>query len=260
MAPRSVGDDASVSSFSVRSNLKKPETQAKRHVVRRRHSITFSGENTVIEIDKAEAELRDDIWYNKGEYDTIKARNKQIVRMKKTGSFEEDEENTFRGLEHKLKQGFNQRRSNKFNALNAVLAEQDLQYARGLHNAESVAEKYKEEGITAKETAYYLALQDADESYARGKSPKIVVDIDDDGNSVLSELASIVSEDTEGRNLAVKSILHGVSDGYDDGHSVVSDLASINSDDSCQKKTRIRNLFHGISHLKNVKSHRRASM
>lgn len=213
MPPIAMVDDASIASFSVKEGndetAKVPHSP--RRMIARRHSITFSGENTVHEFDNTGEENREEIWYSKDEYDIIKARNKLIVKMKKTGKFEENEEHSFRGLEHKLKEGFDQRRSNKFNALNAVLEEQDHQYARGLLNADNIAQKYERAVHVARETAFFLALKDAEETCIRNMSPKSVLVVDDDDFSIVSDLGTVCTEDTVQKKMRLKHLFGGLS-------------------------------------------------
>jgi hypothetical protein len=140
-------DELSSSSFSVR-DAKKPEDTGTKHKMRRRHSVDFIGGHKVLEIDKPHEDSKQDIWYNREEYDIIKARNSLIVKMMKTGSFRESDEHTFRGLEHKLKDGFKQRRSNKFAALNAVLEEQDRQMSRNQSSPTVIADAYRRVSLT----------------------------------------------------------------------------------------------------------------
>lgn len=98
---------------------------------RRRRNVDFSTDIVTHEVEHMEDLPGDLIWYSKEEYDMIKGRNSQIVKLIKSGEFEENDDYSCRGLEHKLKEIFRQRRANKFNALNAVLEEQDRQINRG---------------------------------------------------------------------------------------------------------------------------------
>lgn len=189
----------------------------------RRHSVDFVQESTVIEFEKPDEKVKQDIWYSRDEYDIIRARNSLIVKMMKSGSFEENDEHSFRGLEHKLQDGCQQRRTNKYNALNAVLEEQDRQYSRGLVDNENIAQKYHRAAMSAREFAFYLGLKDAEKSYCRGP-PKRDVYVAIDDNSTISDLDSKCSENTE------------------------------------QKKTRVARLFRSISMVKKDKNLRRASM
>ena len=89
--------------------------------ITRQRSVDFTEDSTIVEIEKLDAIERDRVWYSKDEYDIIKSRNSLIVKMMKKGNFTENDEHSFRGLEHKLRDGFKQRRDNKFSALNCVL-------------------------------------------------------------------------------------------------------------------------------------------
>lgn len=132
-------------------------------------------------------------------------------------------EHSFRGLEHKLQSGFKQRSANKYNALNAVLEEQDRQYARGRVDDENIAQKYHRAAMNARELAFYLGLKDAEK---RDGPPKRDVYVDNDDMSSVSDLDS-----TQG------------------------------SENTDQKKTRIARLFRNISQMKkDKKGGRRASM
>lgn len=161
----------------------------------------------------------------------------------KTGHFKESNEHTFRGLEHKLKEGFKQRRANKFNGLNAVLEEQDRQYARGVTHPEAIAERYRRVATNAAETAFVVALRDFENSYCFN------------GVKVEHNLSDLTSDEA-------KSI---------DGHSnrdyrprYVVDDDTIASEDSTASKTRtkIRGLFSAVSMAKTKegKLSRRSSM
>ena len=149
----------------------------------------------------------------------------QIVRMVKTGKFEESDEDSFRGLEHRLSSKSNKDRLDvKFNALNAVLEEQDRQYYNGKKNARKLASKYEREAEMAKGEAVLLALKDAEHI---GGKPVLVVD-DVDECSVLSDLDTLA--DT---------------------------IAS--EDDSYTRRLRLHELFTGLSERKKYKTRRRAS-
>jgi hypothetical protein len=213
--------------FSVEGNIPddikaediRPATPKRRP---RRHSVNFVTESKVIEFDKADEKVKQDIWYSRDEYEIIRARNSLIVKMMKTGSFEENDEHSFRGLEHKLKEGCKQRLANKYKALNAVLEEQDRQYGRGRVDDEYIAKKYRSAAMSAREFAFYLGLKDAERSL--GDPPKRDVYVNTDDTSTISDLDTQSSENTE------------------------------------QKKNRIVGLFRSISKMKSDKSRRRASL
>lgn len=203
--------------------------------VRRRHSVDFAPPaemHKVIEFEPAQQDVKEEIWYSKDDYDIIKARNSLIVKMMKKGDFKESDEHSFRGLEHKLKDGHIRRRANKFNALNAVLEEQDRQYARGTNcldnSADNIALKYEREAVDARETAFTLGVNDA-------KANGIVV---------VAPEEELSDEDSQ----------------MDDGASTMSEFNSVCSEDSQMKKTRLKSLFSGISKMKSHRASRRASM
>lgn len=226
MPPVAMLDDASNASFSVKEGIMKEPQALDRRKVQRRHScVAFVGEHTIVEFDKADEEIKEEIWYSKDEYDIIKARNKLIVKMMKTGKFEETDEHSFRGLEHKLKKGFEERRSSKFNSLNAVLTEQDRQYSRGLRSADTIAEEYERVAYTSREAAVQTALKDAEECYVNDPT-KLSLVVSDDDVSIISDLDTVFDDENETQ----------------------------------QRKMRLRTMFGGLANRKKNKSQRRASM
>lgn len=137
-------DDASTSSFSVGNEKGQHEPlQRPGRKIKRRHSVDFViSSPQVEEFDRVAEEDVQKLWYSRDEYDIIKARNSLIVKMVKLGEFEEGEDHSARGLEHKLRDGSRQRKANKYNALNAVLIEQDRQYNRGTMEPKKIAKAY----------------------------------------------------------------------------------------------------------------------
>mmetsp|Transcript_19560 Transcript_19560/g.25234 ORF Transcript_19560/g.25234 Transcript_19560/m.25234 type:complete len:276 (+) Transcript_19560:80-907(+) len=168
-----IDDNATTSSsFSVHHGVLKIEhpveaTPARpRGRMRRRHSVDFNPtpQPEMKEVERLDEKSRAKCWYSREEYNIIKARNSLIVKMTKTGHFRESDEHSFRGLEHKLKQGFKQRRANKFNALNAVLEEQDRQISKGVIEPEKIARQYRRVSLNAAETAMFVGARDAAQS------------------------------------------------------------------------------------------------
>ena len=71
--PIEVTDD-SVSIVSCLSNsVARPKKKTGR--MKRRHSVDFAGSNTVVEIDKADDQSKEDLWYTKLELESLKQRN-----------------------------------------------------------------------------------------------------------------------------------------------------------------------------------------
>jgi hypothetical protein len=160
------------------------------------------------------------IWYTRDEYDIIKARNSLIVKMMKTGNFDESRDHSFRGLEHKLRAGFKQRRSNKFAALNAVLEEQDRQVSHGINDQGIIAEAYRLSTLGAKETAFLVACRDVKESlnYAgitiasdNGDLSNVTIEVkfltDDD----VSDMGSVISRDSTRQEEKLRRIFDKVN-------------------------------------------------
>ena len=171
--------------------------------------------------------------------------------MMKTGHFKESEEHTFRGLEHKLKEGFKKRRANKFNGLNAVLEEQDRQYARGVTIPEVIAEKYSQVAEMAVETAFVMAMRDFQNSYCFNGA---------------KQQASSRSEETKTSSLFDDNDFDSNRDFHHHNHrgGYVVDDDTIASEESTNSKTRtrIRGLFSAVSMAKRKegKMNRRSSM
>jgi hypothetical protein len=164
-----VDDDCSTASFSVKDDLLHMKTA--RNSASRRIEFVDVSEFRIHEFDAFEDEERDEIWYSRDEYDIIKARNSLIIKMMKSGTFDESEEHSFRGLENKLKEGFKKRRAHKFSALNAVLEEQDRQISKGTKDDEAIGEAYRAVSLPAKEGAFELACLDVEDSFAYTGKP-----------------------------------------------------------------------------------------
>lgn len=156
---------ASVSSFEVKNNSSISSIKSANKSSRRRRraggtSVSFATDLQSTEVEHMDDLPGDDIWYSREEYDSIKARNSYIVRLIKAGEFEENEDLSCRGLEHKLKEVFRQRRANKFNALNAVLEEQDRQINRGVVDAHLISAAYQTVSVRCQESANTIAFRD----------------------------------------------------------------------------------------------------
>jgi hypothetical protein len=218
MTPDGIHDEQSSSSFSVKS-ARKSEVNGGKTKMRRRHSVDFKSGHEVLEIDKPEEDMKEEIWYSRDEYDIIKARNSLIVKMMKTGSFIESEEHSFRGLEHKLRDGFKQRRSNKFAALNAVLEEQDRQFNRNLSNPEVIAEAYRSISSNAKETAFAIGQSDTEKSLSyeatNGDITGATINVDPSENDAdeedLTDIDTVCSEESSAKRNRLRRLFSSVS-------------------------------------------------
>lgn len=114
----------------------------------------------VYEIDGLTQEEVALAWYTQDDYDIIKARNSLAVKLKKADCFEENDENTFRGLEHRTKPGYSRRRQNKRVAMEAVLDEQDRQREENDWNIEEMRIVYEEASERAVQDAIQLGQKD----------------------------------------------------------------------------------------------------
>jgi len=132
--------------------------------IRRPGCIYFSDDVVEHDIPTLDQLPIEAIWYCREEYDRIKSFNSAIVRMVKGGGFAESKEYSARGLEHKLKEVFRQRRANKFNALNAVLEEQDRQLNRGMYDADMISLAYRAITERCHAAAAVVALRDYENS------------------------------------------------------------------------------------------------
>jgi hypothetical protein len=211
-------------------------------------------------------EEQEEVWYNRDEYDIIKARNALIVQMMKGGTFEESEEHTFRGLEHKLKEGYKKRRANKFNALNAVLEEQDSQYAKGRTDPDSIAEAYRLVSLDAKEKAFLLGSRDAEDSYCFDEASLSF----SSSSSPLPSPKRSPRRSTSRRHLSPRKSPTTLSDllqthcpgddGDTDAEDSVTDLDTVGSESTAKRKNRIRKMFGAVSLKRKDKLTRRTSL
>lgn len=228
--PLALLDDVKRSSISVRDGKARRVNEGRK----RRCNVDFIADSVIIEFDRLEEEQRENIWYSQDEYDTIKSRNSLLVRMMKSGQFIEGEDHSFRGLEHKLKAGFLQRRANKFNALNAVLEEQDRQYNRSVSDPDIIANAYRSVVDNARETACLIALRDSEKSYAYTYNEL-------QASAPLSDIAL---------------------DSNNKPEDIATDADTVCSDVLTRKKSKFRSLFKGFSRrlLEHDKMSRRSSV
>ena len=144
-----------------KSNMAKEHSQNSKSR-RRRRNVDFAADNVTHEVEHMEDLPGELIWYSQEEYAVIKGRNSEIVKLIKSGEFEENDDYSCRGLEHKLKEIFRQRRANKFNALNAVLEEQDRQINRGgaISDDTLISAAYQTVTVRCAESAHTIACRD----------------------------------------------------------------------------------------------------
>jgi hypothetical protein len=106
------------------------------------------------------------VWYEQSEFDEIKKRFLQTIRLM---SFHEnqiivdnndDDNHCIRGLEYRTSEGAAIRQENKWNALNAVLDEQDRQRQLGTRNDKLLCQVYMRENRLSRLNALKLGILD----------------------------------------------------------------------------------------------------
>jgi hypothetical protein len=102
------------------------------------------------------------IWYEKHDYDQIKANIVPIVQQLMQGdNIEESNEITIRGLEFRTRNGAIRRQNNKLGAITAVLDEQDRQFDEDVNDPHLISQAYLEISDLCLREAQQLALRDA---------------------------------------------------------------------------------------------------
>lgn len=101
------------------------------------------------------------VWYEKHDYDQIKADIIPIVkRIMKGDKIEETDQMTIRGLEYRTRKGAIKRQHNKVEAITAVLDEQDRQIELDILDPELISHAYLEISANCLKEAQQLAVGD----------------------------------------------------------------------------------------------------
>jgi hypothetical protein len=233
----------------------------------RRRSVGFiPNQDDLYVYEGPTEEEQEEVWYSRDEYDIIKARNALIVQMMRGGTFEESEEHTFRGLEHKLKEGYKKRRANKFNALNAVLEEQDSQYAKGRTDPDSIAEAYRLVSLHAKESAFLLGSRDAEDSYCFGEASSLLSSPSTSPRRSPRRGKSkkqLSPRSSPRKSPTLSDLLQNQQaeeDDDTDAEGSVTDLDTVGSESTAKRKNRLRKMFGAVSLKRKDKLTRRTSL
>jgi hypothetical protein len=130
----------------------------------RRRNVAFKDTVSVRPIthvkDLSEEMIRT-IWYNKKDFEDMKKSFASTVRiMSQIDPNIDNEEHCSRGLEYRTRVGANARRENKWNALNAVLDEQDRQQEMGVSNEKLLCQLYVTDNCICRLKALKLGIQD----------------------------------------------------------------------------------------------------
>jgi len=106
-----------------------------------------------------------DIWYQKIDFEKMRAEFSETVNKITSGKYEGDDEfQCARGLEYRSRFGSQKRKLNKLRGLRAVLAEQNRQIEEDLCDDEALRDAYMVESHHTKEDARSLAQRDAKEA------------------------------------------------------------------------------------------------
>jgi hypothetical protein len=124
------------------------------------------------------------IWYDKKDFEKIKKGFAPTVRiMSHVDPKVDDDEHCSRGLEYRTRVGANARRELKWNALNAVLDEQDRQRAMGINNSDLLCQAYVAENRLSRLNALKLGIQDEDAAkivYRHSSSDEMIIEPSDE--------------------------------------------------------------------------------
>ncbi|KAG7359760.1 hypothetical protein IV203_034858 [Nitzschia inconspicua] len=101
------------------------------------------------------------IWYSKDEFKEMKKEYVPIVKkLAKKLPLDDGEEG--RGLEHKTPRGCKSRQNNRFQAMDAVLDEQERQFEMERKDADYIAQIYRQSSAHCQMNAYLSAKKDAE--------------------------------------------------------------------------------------------------
>lgn len=106
---------------------------------------------------------RCNIWFQRVEFDQIKANNKILLAMMEHGGYSEDDIYCFRGLEIKTTEGYRRRQRLRSGAAYELFSEQDRQWNTGTHHLDSelIREVYEKCTAECQILAHQIGLQDA---------------------------------------------------------------------------------------------------
>lgn len=135
-------------------------------------------------------------WYNGGQFKMIKKSTLVLVKMMRRGKCEETDEYSFRGLEHRTKEGSEARQDAKERAADVLFLEVRRQKVEGIEDPEHLAELLNE--CTAERQHVALQLAKADQEAVIGGSSSFSEENNSqDMTSVSSQAMSIASAPDE---------------------------------------------------------------
>jgi hypothetical protein len=103
-------------------------------------------------------------WYKKADFNRMKQSFTHTVQLMGAGRYPGDtDEMTSRGLEYRHREGATRRKTNKLNALYAVLDEQERQWREGYDNDEELRNVYLHYNAQCCHAAHIMGQQDYEE-------------------------------------------------------------------------------------------------
>mmetsp|Transcript_14204 Transcript_14204/g.22913 ORF Transcript_14204/g.22913 Transcript_14204/m.22913 type:complete len:286 (+) Transcript_14204:95-952(+) len=131
----------------------------------RSRRVTFAKGSQIVGHVPLRSELSEDefesVWYTKDDFKAMKKDFIPVVKkMAKKLPLDEGEEP--RGLEHKTPRGSKSRQQNRYQAMDAVLEEQERQWDMDRRDATYIAQIYRQSSAHCQMNAYLVAQKDAE--------------------------------------------------------------------------------------------------
>ena len=147
-------------------NVKLSSKTAPKPIERRRvHFKETVSVRPITHVDNIPADEVAAVWFCKKDFEDMKKSFATTLRLMAYGEFKaDDEDHCARGLEFRTRAGALARRENKWNALNAVLDEQDRQRELGISNDKLLSQIYITENRLCRQSALDLARSDEEEA------------------------------------------------------------------------------------------------
>jgi hypothetical protein len=164
-SPTFLRPDSITTTKNIKSSLKSKPSGTQRRRVLFKETVSV---RPITHIDDMSDERIQAVWYDKKDFEDIKKGIVGTVRLMMScqeGDGEsscviDNEEHCSRGLEYRTREGASARRENKWNALNAVLDEQDRQKELGIQNEKLLCQIYVTENRRSRLHALQLGIQD----------------------------------------------------------------------------------------------------
>jgi hypothetical protein len=154
--------------FKVRRVASFTPSQHNNNGQQRKRLVRFNIENishVVCEVpsrsDIAEEDFQN-IWYIKEEFKVMKKESIPIIK-KLVQKLPLDDNEEARGLEHKTPNGSKLRQQNRYQAMDAVLLEQERQWERDRKDDNYIAQIYRQSSAHCQMSAYLIGQKDAEE-------------------------------------------------------------------------------------------------